>query len=1232
MREIERVIRRTRLSYAVSVALASLVAGNAALAQDRQVPQDPPKNAAPVQEGEMAKIKIVGTRASQQSSIQRKKNAATAIDSIVAEDVGSLPDRNIGEAISRMAGVALDRGEFGEGVNVAIRGNGPDLTRVEIDGQGVQSAGGTDNNGGSSGRGVEFRQMSADLIKSVDIVKGSTADMTEGALGGGIIIKTRSGLDFNKPFVSVRVAGTQNNLNKKWEPDTNLILADKFLDGRLGVLVNGSSSTLANESHSIQVATSGNQGYARSIDFDNSPNKTFSYLPSTLNMADPAATAPVWSYPYTSGALLNGATPQEILTKSAAAQSKADCYTAFPQWTTSSPQVQGMGTTNRNNAINARGNELLSCLAQWNDYTPSLIRNKIVREIDKRQNLDLRGDFKVNSELTVYAKGSYSKRKVDNNTLQYGLGGLNTNTAGTFIDSATGVRSAVPGTGYYLYPGTASFRSTTYPSIGTVANVDPSTVVVDANHHVTKFGVTDGIASLDQIHTETESVNKYLQLGGAFKRGGLTAEFFVGDAKSDFTRSDKRTAFSYNYGPATLSVAPNGLWMYDFPANSTYDPYNAANYAILKPAAAATLAVQQTANQNKPLPAYTIAQQPLTTQAPQVTFTPLIKATEEKTAKLDLTYATPESIPFFKRFKTGFNLRDTSGEGWGNGGYKVKAEVGSYGAAGYVPPIVVPGALIRGSLVACLDTPGSLGAGGAPCQYGWNSSGVPTSALSGQTVVTQKQFQDIIAASLSGNATATQFFNGATGRPAGLITNWPNIDVDKFLALTGAPNINFDCVKQCLGTDGKMYDQPVTRFSERSEAAYVMGDFSIDHIPFTSHALPFGLEIEGNLGYRYVRTIVHGTGQMSFTSITKTASFDPNNPTATVGISQSTFTKNTEVNAKTNDFLPIYNLAMWLVPDKVVLRYNHATTVARPPVDRLLPSGTCIYDERNVLGGSNDLDQRCTGNVGNPALQAQKNVNQNLSLEYYPNKDTMFTVAAFQQDGKVGPNIVQGVTGVNFFQGSTEVDPVTGVKLADLKFDYNTFLNGAATKRKGLEFGTKTAFTFLPWFLRYTGFDANYTKLRSATTSQNLVDLLTGDPLPVARESKYSYNYAVWYDDGKLSARVAVQAVASYFNYIAANGGTTVNNYPALGVTRTTVIPYNPGSPDFKDSTRFIDGKISYKIRPNIELFVEGRNLGNATQSNSQGPYAPFADGTPNLLDYAYVGRRIMVGVNFRNM
>jgi TonB-dependent receptor len=409
---------------------------------------------------------------------------------------------------------------------------------------------------------------------------------------------------------------------------------------------------------------------------------------------------------------------------------------------------------------------------------------------------------------------------------------------------------------------------------------------------------------------------------------------------------------------------------------------------------------------------------------------------------------------------------------------------------------------------------------------------------------------------------------------------------------------------------------------------YIMGDFGLDHVPFTGIAFPFGWEIEGNMGYRYVRTTVHGTGQMSFQSIVKTDSYNPATPTAAGGTVTSSFTKLTAIDDTTHDLLPSFNAAMWVVPDKVVVRYNYAKTVARPPVDRLLPSGTCIYDETIV--DSDGGHQRCTGTVGNPALLAQRNANQNLSVEYYPNKDTMITVSAFNQKGIVGPSITQGVSQVPFFAGSSEVDPVTGVRLADLRFDYSTYLNSAATTRKGLEFSTKTAFTFLPWFLRFTGFDANYSKLRSATSSVNAVDLLSGDPLPVARESAFSYNWAVWYDDGRLSARVAVQGVASYFNYIAANGATTVNNWPNVAGGRTTVIPYNPGFPDYRDATRYVDAKIAYKLTPSVEVFAEGRNLGNATTSNSQGQYGTFSDGTRSLLDYGYSGRRIMVGVNIR--
>jgi TonB-dependent receptor len=1202
-------IRPNRLSYAVSLALASLVASNAALAQETAAQQQPAKTEAAAPDGEIAKV-IVSTRRSQQSSIGRKKNAATAMDSIVAEDVGSLPDRNIGEAISRMAGIAVDRGDYGEGISVSVRGNGADLTRVELDGQAVQSAGGTDMNGGGDGRGTEFRQLSADLIKSVDVVKGSTADMTEGSLGGGIVIKTRTGLDFQKPFVSVRVAGTQSSLNKKWDPDTNLILSNKFLDGRLGVLLNASAMTLTNESHQFQTSSSGNTGYMRMVDFDNSPEKTFTYHPETLDMSNPDSTKPINTLAGSNGYVFTAATPQEVLTKSAAAKTKADCFAAFPTLATNSAQISPLSNANRVLAVNLRSNEQLSCLHQWDDYIPSLVRYFVKRQVDSRRNLDLRTDFKVNRELTLYAKGSYSKRKVDDNYLTYSLGNVAINDTG-YLDSAANVRSAVPGSGRYLYPNSYTYWSGKPLLSGAVMNVIPSSVVVDSTHHVTQFMVDGAGVGVDQIRNQMGTTTRYLQLGGTYKPfDGLTAEFFVGDSVSKYYRGDMRTSWGYTIGDSTLTMAPSGIWAYSVPAGVNLNDWSKAAVLLA----------------------------PTSTTAPQLTRTvsanwdPRISETGERTAKLDLTYAIPDSIPFFKRIKGGFNLRDTAIDSWGIGGYTAQAATGTLGQPGYVPAITVPGNRLRSTIVGCQDTPGSLASAATKCAYGYK----PFSATSrdGQMVLTQQQFQDIITGAMYAPATATQLFNGASGRPTELIDNWTQIDVQKVFAMAGVPNANYDCIKQCVGSDGKVYDQPVSRVRERSDAFYVMSDFGLDHVPFTNRAFPFGWELEGNMGYRYVRTKVNGTGSMTFKSIVKTAQFDPAVPDAAAGLLTYQTTQNVLLSSKRSSFLPIYNLALWLVPDQVVVRYNHAKTVANPPVSRLLATGTCTLDQRfnDDIGEAQEMS---CGTFGNPALKGQENINQNLSVEWYPNKDTMFSASAYEQKGKVGPTIVVPVNGIPLFAGTDIVAPGTTQLIGEDAFTYNTYVNGPPAVRTGVEFSSKTAFTFLPWKLRYTGLDANFTRQHS-NLSRLVYDFLTGETLSPRGEPKYSYNWALWYDDGKWQARVAVQAVAAKYSCTAPCGATlngvnyNLGIYPNTADLGTKWPQYNPGSPQYTDRTMYVDGKLSYRFSKGIDIFIEGRNLTNQTATQSF-PSLPYEQGA-NYASYFYPGRRITIGLNWRTL
>ena len=115
-------------------------------------------------------VHVSGQRAALQSAQKLKQDADEVVDSIVAEDIGQFPDKSIGEAVARIAGVALDVSDSGEAGGFTIRGQSADLIRVEVDGMTV-----LDNTTGQGGRSAQLNELSSDLIKSVDVVKGQTA-------------------------------------------------------------------------------------------------------------------------------------------------------------------------------------------------------------------------------------------------------------------------------------------------------------------------------------------------------------------------------------------------------------------------------------------------------------------------------------------------------------------------------------------------------------------------------------------------------------------------------------------------------------------------------------------------------------------------------------------------------------------------------------------------------------------------------------------------------------------------------------------------------------------------------------------------------------------------------------------------------------------------------------------------------------------------------------------------
>lgn len=111
---------RRAIVTAVASALATLIASNAALAQSTEATEAATATAtasavprAPDDAAPTSVVTVVGTRKSVASAIDRKIRNSTISDSLVAEDINQFPDKNVGEALSRITGVQLTR-DFGE--------------------------------------------------------------------------------------------------------------------------------------------------------------------------------------------------------------------------------------------------------------------------------------------------------------------------------------------------------------------------------------------------------------------------------------------------------------------------------------------------------------------------------------------------------------------------------------------------------------------------------------------------------------------------------------------------------------------------------------------------------------------------------------------------------------------------------------------------------------------------------------------------------------------------------------------------------------------------------------------------------------------------------------------------------------------------------------------------------------------------------------------------------------
>jgi TonB-dependent receptor len=249
-----RQVRRTALSIAAAQAAMGWSTFAAA-----QAPAAPPAAAsaasapaAPAAEGTQTVV-VSGQRGALASSQKIKQEADEVVDSIVASDIGKLPDRSVTEVLQRVVGVTIDRTmakndpeHFSiEGSGVTVRG----LTyvRSEFNGRDSFSANG--------GRALNFEDVPPELMAAVDVYKNPSAEQIEGAVSGLVNLRTAMPFDYKGFKASLSLQDSYSALREKSTPSASVMLSNRWDTdlGQFGALVDLAYSESATRTDAFQV-------------------------------------------------------------------------------------------------------------------------------------------------------------------------------------------------------------------------------------------------------------------------------------------------------------------------------------------------------------------------------------------------------------------------------------------------------------------------------------------------------------------------------------------------------------------------------------------------------------------------------------------------------------------------------------------------------------------------------------------------------------------------------------------------------------------------------------------------------------------------------------------------------------------------------------------------------------------------------------------------------------------
>jgi TonB-dependent receptor len=150
------------------------------------------------------------------SALNDKKLSKTIGDSISADDIGSLPALDMGEALQAIPGVQLNReGERRES-SINLRGLPSGFVLTTANGQSIA----TPTRGTSPyGAGNPFGAYNPSVFSGIKVVKSQSADMQEGGIAGTVDQGLRGALS-RKDSLQISVGTRHEELSDSFDPET----------------------------------------------------------------------------------------------------------------------------------------------------------------------------------------------------------------------------------------------------------------------------------------------------------------------------------------------------------------------------------------------------------------------------------------------------------------------------------------------------------------------------------------------------------------------------------------------------------------------------------------------------------------------------------------------------------------------------------------------------------------------------------------------------------------------------------------------------------------------------------------------------------------------------------------------------------------------------------------------------------------------------------------------------